>query len=140
MGKGSGRRPSSISRSDMASKWDAAFGPRAIETAATPRSAYHEEDQQLRDQAYCAYCHRPVEGPEFSVCTGCAKCLEDDRIMDPVEAKSERDPYWIKSSHRGEYTCPCGVGHGNHVHGCCGKSCCSRPDYPLRGVKTNESK
>lgn len=65
MSKGSGRRPSCISRSDMASKWDAAFGPRAIETAASPR------------QVHCTYCHRPVEGPEFSVCTRCTKCMKE---------------------------------------------------------------
>lgn len=38
--------------------------------------------------------------------------------------------YWIPSFYRGEWTCSCGVGHGDHYHGCCGKSCCSRDDYP----------
>lgn len=38
---------------------------------------------------------------------------------------------------RMEWTCPHGVGHGNHVHGCCGSGCCSREDYP--GRKTDET-
>lgn len=40
------------------------------------------------------------------------------------------EPYWIKSGHRGEWNCPHGVGHGNHVHGCCRERCCTRDDYP----------
>ena len=41
-----------------------------------------------------------------------------------------RKTFWIGPGYRGEYNCPHGVGHGNHVHGCDG--CCSRPDFPLR--------
>lgn len=44
-------------------------------------------------------------------------------------------PIWTGPGYRGEYTCPCGVGHGNHVHGCCGEGCCSREDYPLRAER-----
>ena len=29
-----------------------------------------------------------------------------------------------------EWVCDHGVGHGNHIHGCCGYGCCSRVDYP----------
>lgn len=43
----------------------------------------------------------------------------------------EDEPFWQKSSYRGEFTCPHGVGHGNHVHGCCGFKCCQRNDFPL---------
>jgi len=38
--------------------------------------------------------------------------------------------FWQRSGHRGEWSCPHGVGHGNHVHGCCGEGCCSRDDFP----------
>jgi hypothetical protein len=40
------------------------------------------------------------------------------------------DPYWVLTSYRGEYSCPHGIGHGNHIHSCDG--CCFRDDYPLR--------
>lgn len=50
----------------------------------------------------------------------------------------EKEPYWTGPGYRGEYTCPCGVGHGNHVHGCCGLHCCSREDYPLRFAPEKE--
>ncbi|KKN58731.1 hypothetical protein LCGC14_0549090 [marine sediment metagenome] len=45
------------------------------------------------------------------------------------------EPIWRESGYRGEYTCPCGVGHGNHVHGCCGERCCRRDDYPLKAER-----
>ena len=31
---------------------------------------------------------------------------------------------------RMEWTCEHGVGHGNHVHGCCEAGCCGRTDFP----------
>jgi len=43
--------------------------------------------------------------------------------------------YWTWSGYRGEYTCPHGVGHGNHIHGCCEEQCCQRDDFPLRKDK-----
>ncbi len=92
MGKGSQKRPSAVSRADMEARWAAAFGPRAIETAADST----------------------------------------------VAAKPEPDPSWTGPGYRGEYTCPHGVGHGNHVHGCCHMGCCSRDDYPLRGVPNTD--
>ncbi len=49
-------------------------------------------------------------------------------------------PFWQpcpRASGRMEWTCPCGVGHGNHDHGCCGESCCSRDDFPGRAVAAN---
>ena len=54
------------------------------------------------------------------------------------------EPFWQpcpRAGGRMEWTCPCGrdsstgmpgVGHGNHDHGCCSESCCSRDDYPGR--------
>ncbi len=43
--------------------------------------------------------------------------------------------YWTYSGYQGEFTCPHGVGHGNHIHGCCEEHCCTRADFPLRETK-----
>jgi hypothetical protein len=40
--------------------------------------------------------------------------------------------YWTDPGYRGEFNCPHGVGHGNHIHGCCEEQCCQRADFPLR--------
>jgi hypothetical protein len=44
--------------------------------------------------------------------------------------ESPDGPYWQLSGYRGEWSCPHGVGHGNHIHGCDG--CCQRADFPGR--------
>lgn len=49
---------------------------------------------------------------------------------------SPRKDFWEGPGYRGEYTCPHGIGHGNHVHGCDG--CCQRNDFPLQ--RENRSK
>lgn len=36
---------------------------------------------------------------------------------------------------RMEWLCEHGVGHGNHIHGCCRERCCTKPDYPGIGEK-----
>lgn len=48
---------------------------------------------------------------------------------EPENGKVPGEPFWIGPGYRGEYQCPHGVGHGNHIHGCDG--CCSLPDFPL---------
>jgi len=45
-------------------------------------------------------------------------------------SEDNKDNFWTYSGYRGEYSCPHGVGHGNHIHGCDG--CCQRDDFPLR--------
>ena len=53
----------------------------------------------------------------------------------PEPEPDEVEPFWLpapRASGRMEWTCPCGVGHDNHDHGCCGKECCARDDYPGR--------
>jgi len=50
--------------------------------------------------------------------------------------RAKRPPdtdYWTYTGYRGEYACPHGIGHGNHIHGCDG--CCKRDDFPLKGTK-----
>lgn len=54
-------------------------------------------------------------------------------------SKPNTQPYWNGPGYRGEYTCPCGVGHGNHIHGCCGLKCCTREDFPLRVGRDNRT-
>jgi hypothetical protein len=39
--------------------------------------------------------------------------------------------FWTGPGYRGECTCPHGVGHGDHIHGCCESGCCGRADFPL---------
>lgn len=58
----------------------------------------------------------------------------DDPLMgkDVEEGKMEWEPC-PRADGRMEWLCECGIGHGNHVHGCCG--CCSRGDYPGRSVE-----
>jgi hypothetical protein len=41
-------------------------------------------------------------------------------------------PFWVGPGYRGEYICPHGCRHGNHIHGCDG--CCSRDDFPGRSA------
>jgi hypothetical protein len=54
----------------------------------------------------------------------------------PMNIMSEGDrvelglaPFWTGPGYRGEYQCPHGVGHADHIHGCDG--CCGRSDFPL---------
>ncbi|MHC4509536.1 MAG: hypothetical protein ACYTAO_11350 [Planctomycetota bacterium] len=57
------------------------------------------------------------------------------RNCSPAPGKHPFDTdYWTYSGYRGEFNCPHGVGHGNHVHGCCQEHCCTRPDFPLLEV------
>lgn len=52
------------------------------------------------------------------------------------EAPEPDAGFWTGPGYRGEYSCPHGVGHGNHIHGCDG--CCQREDFPI--PKENRSK
>ena len=51
---------------------------------------------------------------------------------------------WIPSPRadgRMEWICEHGVGHGNHVHGCCHKGCCGRDDFPgTKVIKTDNKR
>jgi hypothetical protein len=49
-----------------------------------------------------------------------------------MKNKKEEELFWTGPGYRGEYQCPHGVGHGNHIHGCDG--CCERDDFPLNAV------
>ncbi len=54
-----------------------------------------------------------------------------EEAREELNARTSPDgPYWTGPGHRGEWTCPHGRGHGNHIHGCDG--CCGRDDYPDR--------
>ncbi len=69
---------------------------------------------------------------KHNCCPGCEgsgywEGLEGDI---PADCPVCNSPFWTGPGYRGEYRCPHGIGHGNHVHGCDG--CCSRDDFPLR--------
>jgi len=52
--------------------------------------------------------------------------------------KSEKINKWQFTKRldgRLEWVCEHGVGHGNHIHGCCENHCCSREDYPGKQIK-----
>lgn len=56
----------------------------------------------------------------------------------PNDSKKEKPMQWVpgqRADGRMEWACVHGIGHGNHVHGC--DECCSRGDYPGKGVKVN---
>jgi hypothetical protein len=48
------------------------------------------------------------------------------------KTKTKTETFWTGPGYRGEYSCPHGVGHGNHIHGCCQERCCTREDFPPR--------
>jgi hypothetical protein len=61
------------------------------------------------------------------------------RNRSPAPGKHPFDTdYWTYSGYRGEFNCPHGVGHGNHIHGCCHEHCCTRADFPLRRNSSEE--
>jgi len=57
---------------------------------------------------------------------------------DPPDESAEPEPYWTGPGYRGEYQCPHGVGHGNHIHGCDG--CCQLPDFPLNATNIERTR
>lgn len=79
----------------------------------------------------CHVCGEGVGGHNRGKCLN----VEGGKWTEPPEFV---EPFWKKSSYQGEYSCPHGIGHGNHVHSCDG--CCGRPDFPLRNVVTREQR
>jgi len=57
---------------------------------------------------------------------------EASQIASGKKRRRKAKTFWIGPGYRGEYSCPHGVGHGNHIHGCCQERCCTREDFPLR--------
>lgn len=71
----------------------------------------------------CSVCSNPWElMDEGTPDVGCAHCGAELAYWQPSP----------RASGRMEWTCPCGVGHGDHVHSCCPEGCCQRDDYPGR--------
>ena len=78
--------------------------------------------------------------PSFSACgiKGDDNLFETGIFNGYDDAGEPVDMQW-EEGRSGEWICAHGVGHGGdhlktvgYVHGCCGKGCCSRPDYPGR--------
>lgn len=63
------------------------------------------------------------------------KKLKTEPVWKGMTTTTEVSMIWTtirRADGRIEYVCEHGVGHGDHVHGCCGYSCCMRKDFPLR--------
>lgn len=126
MGKGDQRRPSVVPRDQIRDNYEAVFGakpPNIMSNADRAAVGLPSDNAQL-------FAVPPIPVP----CRGCASI---DTHVDSSGCVScdwctHTGPFWKGPGYRGEYSCPHGVGHGNHVHGCCGYKCCTRPDFPLR--------
>lgn len=126
MSKGSGRRPCQIPRAQEEARWEHVFGKKKL-------NVMSDEDRKMMSLR---------EVLRLTASDG----VHDDRNRDaggdvPTDGHEGRSlhaegqdpemqgPFWTGPGYRGEYTCPHGVGHGNHIHGCDG--CCARADFPL---------
>lgn len=125
MSKGSHRRPSSLSTKERNERYESVFGaklPNVMSNKDRAAVGLPSDDAQ------------PIADPADPV--PCRSCASRDTYVDGghifCNECLHNGPFWKGPGYRGEYSCPHGVGHGNHVHGCCGYKCCTRPDFPLR--------
>lgn len=128
MSKGSHRRPSSVPTDQVKDNYEDIFG-------AKPPNIMSNKDRA--SVGLPSDGEQPPTAPTIPV--PCRSCASSDTYVDGGRVFCNEclhnGPFWIGPGYRGEYSCPHGVGHGNHVHGCCGYQCCSRPDFPLRRNK-----
>ena len=136
MSKGSWRRPCDKRRFDE--NFEDIFGKKKLNVWDNP-SSEEEPDEIQRDPRNGA--RDRIDGRGAASVPQESGGGTDPQAAEPVESPQERNlrekradgtPFWHGPGYRGEYTCPHGVGHGNHVHGCCPESCCQRDDFPLR--------
>jgi len=123
VGKGDNRRPCLVPKEQYNQNFESVFGTKKLNVMS------EEERQELnRDRDREAGGDVPTDGHEgrdLHAATG-----RNDASDEP--SSWEDGPFWQGPGYQGEYTCPHGVGHGNHIHGCDG--CCSRPDFPLKSA------
>ncbi len=130
MGKGDWRRPCQVPKEEADANFERVFGKKKL-------NVMSDEDREAmvgdpwgrgtdiaNDRDREAGGDVPADGHDSGNLPTQGKTLETE---------GPHDNFWIGPGYRGEYQCPHGVGHGNHIHGCDG--CCSRPDFPLRGKK-----
>jgi len=108
-GKGDKRRPCFVSKEQYDRNFEAVFGKKKL-------NVMSDKDYAEMMLEKLEMCDRDREVSRNILCESC---------------NTERSPFWVGPGYRGEYECPHGVGHGNHIHGCCGFRCCSRDDFPL---------
>lgn len=130
MGKGSARRPCFISKDHFDANFERVFGKKKLNVMSREDKiklygeAYVREFENDRDRETGG--NVPADGHE-------GLGLHGKGV--PVAAAGDEIPervlFWKGPGYRGEYTCPHGCGHGNHIHCCDG--CCERDDYPLKG-------
>lgn len=151
MSKGSNRRPCQLTREEEEQRWIDAFGPRPIPNvmSTADRESLRDYLTELHDREDLDWqFERTRENEQRDRETGGdvpadgheggdlhAKGPELPRTDPAIEAldaaeatRRYNESFWHGPDYRGEYTCPHGVGHGNHIHGCDG--CCSRDDFP----------
>lgn len=141
MGKGSRRRPCQVPKSEYDANFEAVFGKKKLNTMS-------DEDKKKLGCPLCG---------DISCDTGCSDqswrpgSYDRDReaggdvlpnghdggdLHAEGQGRTPAEPFWTGPGYRGEYDCPHGIGHGNHVHGCDG--CCRRDDFPLKGKSSDE--
>jgi len=128
MSKGSGRRPCQLTREEEEQQWIDAFGPRPI-----PNVMSDVDRESLKD--YLTELHNREDSNDRDREAG-GDVPSDGHESRNLHAEGTnpemQGPFWIGPGYHDEYTCPHGVGHGNHIHGCDG--CCSREDFPGRSA------
>lgn len=141
MGKGSGRRPCQVPKEQYDKNFEAVFGKKKLNVMSDEdREELEPLDTSLigdvlirmsevlkNDRDREAGGNVPSDGHE-----GRSIYAESKGASDKGETAQNKEHFWTGPGYRGEYNCPHGVGHGNHVHGCCEFQCCSRDDFPLK--------
>jgi hypothetical protein len=141
MSKGSGVRPHNKKKFDK--EYERVFGAKPLNVWQDAPPKEEEPNDGIQGSAEDGTCnpsdsgcpaYMPQEsGGEFDPQTGTV--VETSRHGTRRTVRATRPPdtdYWTYTGYRGEFACPCGVGHGNHIHGCCPNGCCQRDDFPLR--------
>lgn len=133
MSKGSSRRPCQVPREQEEAAWERVFGKKKLNVMSDEDRGMMSLKEILRvtasdgvhdDRDRETGGDVPADGHDSQDLHGAGV-----PIVAGGDEIPERVPFWIKPEPWGEYYCPHGVGHGNHVHGCDG--CCARTDFPL---------
>lgn len=129
MGKGDWRRPCQVPKEEADANFERIFGKKKLNVMSDEDREQIDKEDTFLDRDREIGGDVPADGHEGRDLHAAAE--RNDTDEEP--SSWEDEPFWQGPGYRGEYTCPHGVGHGNHVHGCDG--CCSRPDFPLRDKK-----
>lgn len=133
MGKGDWVRPRRISREQYSENFERIFGAKKLNDEEDADGIQGGAGDGARDPADSRRDPNVLQGPDGQ------PDPQATEFVEPPPCGNSRHPldtdYWAYSGYRGEFNCPHGVGHGNHVHGCDG--CCKRDDFPLKTERFN---